>query len=81
MSNESTEPGTPDRRVIAKGLPEFRALVAEQMAAYGWPMYEDDEGATYIKVDGLFDAVITASLAVIGDRMRGEADDEGGDAV
>lgn len=52
-------------RIEAPQLAEFRRLVADHMAAMGWPMHEDDEGAVMIKVDGLFDAVITATLQVV----------------
>ena len=67
----------PERRIIPDGLPEFRRLVADRMSAYGWPMYEDDEGAVYLKVDGLFDATITATLAVVTGAPEPEDEEEG----
>jgi hypothetical protein len=66
----------PDRRIVPDKLPEFRRLVADRMSAYGWPMYEDDEGAVYLKVDGLFDATITATLAVVTGAVEPRHDEE-----
>lgn len=62
-------------RIEAPGLPEFRRRVSEQMAAMGWPMYEDDEGAVMLKLDGLLDVTITATLSVVNDLYAQDPDD------